>query len=150
MYRYSGDAGLRTAVSCASGTQAPKRTLRSGSRSPPFSARPDLNLDTPNGLILSVPSCHFPHAATVEAWKSACQPLLNPAELSARISRHTLIEVVDTRTELEQNTNILKTGERYDWSCSGCRVTGVHEHVSHFHGDLDRSDVRQRAPSFTG
>ena len=44
---YSGDAGLQMAVFCASGTHVPKRTLRAGSRKPPFSARPDLNLNTP-------------------------------------------------------------------------------------------------------
>ncbi|TIU19818.1 MAG: hypothetical protein E5V25_24000 [Mesorhizobium sp.] len=79
-----------------------------------------------------------------EAAEIRSQPFLNPAELITGNSRLARIVVVDIRTKLEQNANILKTGERYDRSCSGCRVTGVHEHVSHFHGDLDRSDVRQR------
>ncbi len=35
------------AVFCASGTHVPERTLRAGSRKPPFSTRPDLNLNTP-------------------------------------------------------------------------------------------------------
>src|SRR4051794_10438942 len=33
------------AAFCASGTHVPERTLRSGSRNPPFSARPNLNLN---------------------------------------------------------------------------------------------------------
>jgi len=37
--RYSGDAGLQMA---ASGAHVPECTLRSGSRNPPLSPRPDL------------------------------------------------------------------------------------------------------------
>jgi hypothetical protein len=38
----------------ASGAHVPERTLRSGSRNPPFSARPDLNLNTPENRTTKV------------------------------------------------------------------------------------------------
>ena len=38
------------AVFCASGAHVPKRTLRSGSRNPPFAGRPDANLNTPYSI----------------------------------------------------------------------------------------------------
>jgi len=46
LYRHSPDAGLQMPVFCASGAHVPKRTLRSGTRKPTFSAPPELNGDT--------------------------------------------------------------------------------------------------------
>src|SRR5262245_5280728 len=50
--RYSRHGGLQTAVFCASVAHVPGRTLRYGSRNPPFSARHDLNLNRPLGHIM--------------------------------------------------------------------------------------------------
>ena len=47
------------AVFCASGTHVPKRTLRAGSRKPPFSPRPNLNLNTPQGEFATPKKGHF-------------------------------------------------------------------------------------------
>ena len=78
---YSGDAGLQMAVFSASGTHVPKRTLRAGSRKPPFSARPDLNPITP--LVRSSDS--FP-ARTLA--RGLCPLYIRHAVCASRQERH--------------------------------------------------------------